>query len=101
MQKINIHDAKTNLSRLVDQAAQGESFVIAKAAQPAKLSKAAQKLIKNREHILYFSAASLWEISIKNGLGCTDFSVDPACCAGVCWTMTMLNCPYRRNMRCQ
>ncbi len=34
MQKINIHDAKTNLSRLVDQAAQGESFVIAKAGKP-------------------------------------------------------------------
>ena len=34
MQKINIHDAKTNLSRLVDQAAQGESFVIAKSGKP-------------------------------------------------------------------
>lgn len=34
MQKINIHDAKTNLSRLVDLAAQGESFVIAKAGKP-------------------------------------------------------------------
>jgi len=48
------------------------------ATQPAKLSKAAQKLIENRDHILYFSAASLWEISIKNSLGRTDFSVDPA-----------------------
>ena len=34
MQKINIHEAKTNLSRLVDQAAQGESFVIAKSGKP-------------------------------------------------------------------
>ena len=34
MQEINIHDAKTNLSRLVDLAAQGESFVIAKAGKP-------------------------------------------------------------------
>ncbi len=48
------------------------------ATQPAKLSKAAQKLIENRDHILYFSAASLWEISIKNSLGRKDFSVDPA-----------------------
>jgi prevent-host-death family protein len=32
--QINIHVAKTNLSRLVEQAAQGESFVIAKAGKP-------------------------------------------------------------------
>lgn len=34
MQTINIHEAKTHLSRLVDQAAKGESFVIAKAGKP-------------------------------------------------------------------
>lgn len=34
MLTINIHDAKTHLSRLVDQAAQGEAFVIAKAGKP-------------------------------------------------------------------
>lgn len=34
MQTINIHEAKTHLSRLVEQAAQGESFVIAKAGKP-------------------------------------------------------------------
>ncbi len=34
MQTINIHEAKTHLSRLVDQAARGESFVIAKAGKP-------------------------------------------------------------------
>jgi prevent-host-death family protein len=31
---INIHEAKTQLSRLVEQAAKGESFVIAKAGKP-------------------------------------------------------------------
>jgi prevent-host-death family protein len=31
---INIHEAKTHLSRLVDEAARGESFVIAKAGKP-------------------------------------------------------------------
>lgn len=31
---INIHEAKTHLSRLVDQAARGDSFVIAKAGKP-------------------------------------------------------------------
>lgn len=34
MQTINIHQAKTQLSRLVEQAAQGEPFVIAKAGRP-------------------------------------------------------------------
>lgn len=34
MTSINIHDAKTHLSRLVDQAAGGEPFVIAKAGKP-------------------------------------------------------------------
>jgi len=34
MQRINIHEAKTHLSRLVEQAARGEPFVIAKAGKP-------------------------------------------------------------------
>ena len=34
MLTVNIHQAKTQLSRLVDQAARGESFVIAKAGKP-------------------------------------------------------------------
>jgi prevent-host-death family protein len=31
---VNIHEAKTHLSRLVDQAVSGESFIIAKAGTP-------------------------------------------------------------------
>ncbi len=34
MKIINIHNAKTQLSRLVDQAAKGEPFIIAKAGKP-------------------------------------------------------------------
>lgn len=34
MHTVNIHEAKTHLSRLVEQAAKGESFVIAKAGKP-------------------------------------------------------------------
>ncbi len=34
MKTYNIHEAKTHLSRLVEDAAQGESFVIAKAGRP-------------------------------------------------------------------
>ena len=34
MNTYNIHDAKTHLSRLVERAAKGETFVIAKAGKP-------------------------------------------------------------------
>lgn len=34
MLTVNIHDAKTQLSKLVELAAQGESFIIAKAGKP-------------------------------------------------------------------
>jgi len=34
MNVVNIHEAKTHLSKLVEQAAQGESFIIAKAGKP-------------------------------------------------------------------
>lgn len=34
MQTVNMHEAKTHLSRLVDEAAKGKSFIIAKAGKP-------------------------------------------------------------------
>ena len=34
MHTVNIHEAKTHLSRLVEEAARGEPFVIAKAGRP-------------------------------------------------------------------
>ena len=34
MLTVNIHDAKKQLSRLVERAAQGEAFIIAKAGKP-------------------------------------------------------------------
>lgn len=34
MQTINIHEAKTQLSRLVEEAASGKPFIIAKAGKP-------------------------------------------------------------------
>lgn len=37
MRTVNIHQAKTHLSRLVDQAVKGEPFVIAKAGKPQVL----------------------------------------------------------------
>jgi prevent-host-death family protein len=35
MKSVNIHDAKTHFSRLVDAAMQGEEVIIAKAGRPA------------------------------------------------------------------
>jgi prevent-host-death family protein len=34
VETVNIHEAKTHLSRLVDEAAKGKSFIIAKAGKP-------------------------------------------------------------------
>jgi prevent-host-death family protein len=39
MQQINIHAAKTHLSSLVDKAAAGEPFIIAKAGKPLAIVK--------------------------------------------------------------
>jgi PIN domain nuclease of toxin-antitoxin system len=46
------------------------------AAEPNRLSKQARSLIGNTENELLFSAASLWEVVIKRGLGREDFKVD-------------------------
>jgi prevent-host-death family protein len=34
MKIVNIHEAKTQLSKLIEQASRGESFIIAKAGKP-------------------------------------------------------------------
>ncbi len=47
------------------------------AGQPEKLSPAARQLLEAQENELLFSAASLWEIAIKRGLGRDDFHVEP------------------------
>jgi PIN domain nuclease of toxin-antitoxin system len=47
------------------------------AGQPDRLSPTARKLLDDPRNELIFSAASLWEIAIKNSLGREDFRVDP------------------------
>lgn len=47
------------------------------AGDPDRLSSRARGLIEDAENVLYFSVASLWEISIKRGLGRPDFLVEP------------------------
>ncbi len=48
------------------------------AATPERLSPEARTLIEAPETEPVFSAASLWEIAIKTGLGRADFTLDPA-----------------------
>lgn len=43
---------------------------------PDRLSAAARKLLEDADNELVFSAASLWEIAIKSGLGREDFSAN-------------------------
>ncbi len=47
------------------------------AGEPDRLPLAALTEIENRDNDLMFSAASLWEVTIKRGLGRQDFTVDP------------------------
>jgi PIN domain nuclease of toxin-antitoxin system len=47
------------------------------AAMPQRLSPRAVARLEAPENRLQFSAASLWEIAIKAGLGRSDFTVDP------------------------
>ena len=51
-------------------------IVLWAAGQPEKLSESARTLLTTPENTLFFSAASIWEIVIKRGLGREDFKVD-------------------------
>jgi PIN domain nuclease of toxin-antitoxin system len=46
--------------------------------EPTRLSAEFRALLENPEHEVRFSAASVWEMSIKAALGRADFRVSPA-----------------------
>jgi PIN domain nuclease of toxin-antitoxin system len=52
-------------------------IVLWAAGQPEKLSESARSLLTASDNVLFFSAASIWEIVIKRGLGREDFKVNP------------------------
>lgn len=52
-------------------------IVLWAAGQPEKLPESARILLTTAENVLFFSAASMWEIVIKRGLGRKDFKVNP------------------------
>jgi PIN domain nuclease of toxin-antitoxin system len=47
------------------------------AGQPDRLSDAARIKLLDPRNALFFSAASIWEVVIKRGIGRDDFKVDP------------------------
>jgi PIN domain nuclease of toxin-antitoxin system len=47
------------------------------AGEPGRLPRAALAAIEDPENELVFSAASLWEVAIKRGLGRENFTADP------------------------
>jgi PIN domain nuclease of toxin-antitoxin system len=47
------------------------------AGEPKRLSAVARQLINTPANELLFSAASVWEVAIKRGLGRKDFQADP------------------------
>ena len=46
-------------------------------AEPDKLGSKARSVIEDPENEVLFSAASIWEVAIKAGLGRPDFAFDP------------------------
>ncbi len=48
----------------------------AAAVTPGDLSPAAEALISDVDNVIFFSAASIWEVAIKAGLGRADFRAD-------------------------
>ena len=67
MKKANLHEAKTNLSKLVDLAAQGEEVIICKAGTPVAKLVAFRTTKKKRK-----SGAWAGKVTIAN-----DFDVLP------------------------
>jgi prevent-host-death family protein len=72
MQTINIHEAKTHLSRLVEEASQGKEFIIAKAGKPmVKVSPLSEQERKGVEKLGFMAG----EISVPDdfdSMGASD-----------------------------
>lgn len=46
-------------------------------SEPARLGVGLRALVEDPAHEVFFSAASIWEVAIKAGLGRADFAVRP------------------------
>lgn len=72
MLTVNIHEAKTQLSRLVEQAVKGEPFIIAKAGKP--LVKVTRLDAPSAEHVsrLGFMAGQIAVPDDFDRMGCGE-----------------------------
>ena len=72
---VNVHEAKTHFSKLIDAAHAGETILVAKGCKPwASLVPLEQPRPRRQEllldtHAAYVSAATGWEIATKVRLG--------------------------------
>src|SRR6266705_407289 len=82
METITIHEAKTNLSRLIEKACRGEEVVIARGSEPVvrlvalKDSKGHRQPGSLGSNAVVVSAASAWEIATKVRLGKLDIAAE-------------------------
>ena len=97
---VNIHEAKTQLSKLVDQDVKGEAFVIAKAGKPlVKVAgldapEAPRRFDFHDGEIVVtkdFDRIGDAETTVPFGLG--------VCCVAACWTRGTRNCPSPVSLR--
>ena len=59
--EVNVHEAKTNLSKLIAAAESGEEVIIARAGKPAvKLVVVAPPVHESRKHLLGSGIGKLW-----------------------------------------
>ncbi len=54
MKSVNMHDAKTRLSKLIDEVSKGEPFIIAKAGKPVARVTAIDSPVSGQERRLGF-----------------------------------------------
>jgi len=66
---VNMHEAKTHLSKLVDRAAKGESFIIAKAGKPMVRVTAIEEVPEKKKKRFGFMKG---QMTIPEGNGFKD-----------------------------
>ena len=66
-------------------------------AEPRRLDKEVRVTIESGDNEVLFSAASIWEIAIKTGLGRSDFAFDPAEIARAALDTGFIELPVRSN----
>ena len=72
METVNIHEAKTNLSKLVDRASKGEPFIIAKAGKPMVTVMAIEATASNKQMRLGFLTGQFNIPDDFDSMGTTD-----------------------------